>query len=90
VAGFIGGSAPAMVSQIIEGYFLVNLNTFRGWPKGDLQNLKAELDKALRDVRSTVPPQDDAQLTQVRNRKIGRLSSALQVLHAASQTRPGA
>jgi hypothetical protein len=79
-----------MVSQIIEGYFLVNQNTFRGWPKGDLQNLRAELDKALRDVRSTVPPADDAQLAQARNRKIGRLSSALQVVHAASMARPGA
>ena len=65
--GFIGGSAPAMVAQIAEGYFLINQNTLRGWAKGDLQNLRAELDKALREVRATVPPQDDARQNQVRN-----------------------
>lgn len=85
--GFIGGSALAMVSQIGEGYFLVNLNSFKGWVKGDLQLLRAELDKALRDIRSTVPPADDAQLNQARNRKIVRFSSALQVVHAATSAR---
>jgi hypothetical protein len=90
VPGFIGGSAPAMVSQIAEGYFLVNANTFRGWAKGDLQTLRAELDKALRDVRATVPPQDDARQNQVRNWKIGRLSSAIQVVQGAMTGRRGA
>jgi hypothetical protein len=83
VAGFIGGSALAMVAQITEGYCLLNHGTLRGWPKADLQVLRAELDKALREVRATVPPQDDAQQSQFRNRKIGRLSSAIQVVQAA-------
>jgi hypothetical protein len=89
-AGFIGGSAPAMVGQIVEGYILVNHGTLRGWPKGDLQNLRAELDKALREVRATVPPPDDARQSQVRNWKIGRLSSAIQVVQAAMTGRRGA
>jgi len=88
--GFIGGSAPAMVAQIAEGYFLINQNTLRGWAKGDLQNLRAELDKALREVRATVPPQDDARQNQVRNWKIGRLNSAIQVVQGAMTGRPGA
>jgi hypothetical protein len=87
VPGFIGGSAPAMVGQISEGFFLVNANTFRGWTKTDLQSLRVELDKALRDVRATVPPQDDARQNQVRNWKIGRLSSAIQVVQAALTAR---
>ena len=39
-----------------------------------------ELEKQLRDVRAEVPPQDDALAQQARNHKIGRLSSALQVV----------
>jgi hypothetical protein len=70
-----------MVAQISEGYFLINQNTLRGWAKADLQTLRAELDKALREVRATVPPQDDARQNQVRNWKIGRLNSAIQVVH---------
>ena len=89
MAGFIGGSAPAMVAQITEGYCLLNHGTLRGWPKSDLQSLRAELDKALREVRATVPAQDDAHQSQFRNRKIGRLSSAIQVVHAAMTGRPG-
>lgn len=85
--GFIGGSAPAMASQIAEGYFLLNKNTLRGWVPADLQTLRAEIDKLLREVRATIPPQDDAQQNQFRNRKIGRLSSALQVVQTAATAR---
>ena len=49
--GFIGGSAPAMASQIAEGYFLLNKNTLRGWPAADLQTLRAEVDKLRAEVR---------------------------------------
>ncbi len=87
MAGFIGGSALAMANQISEGYMLLNKNTLRGFVPGDLQALRAEVDKLLREVRSTVPPQDDAQLNQLRNRKIGRLSSALQVIQTAATAR---
>jgi hypothetical protein len=80
--GFIGGSGSAMAAQICEGYILLNKNTLRGWSGPDLQTLRHELDKLLREVRATVPPQDDAQQNQLRNRKIGRLSSAVQVVQA--------
>ena len=80
--GFIGGSGNAMASQISEGYILLNKNTLRGWTSADLQTLRHEIDKLLREVRATVPPQDDAQQNQLRNRKIGRLSSAIQVVQA--------
>ena len=51
---FIGGSAPAMANQLLEGYFLLNKNTLRGWPGSDLQTLRHELDKLLREVRASV------------------------------------
>ena len=79
---FIGGSAPAMANQILEGYFLMNKNSLKGMGPGELGLLKGELEKLQREVRSETPPQEDALAQQARNRKISRLSSALQVLQA--------
>ena len=87
MASFMGGSAPAMASQIAEGYILVSLNTLRGLGPGDLTLLRFELEKLQRDARAVVPPQDDAQAQQARNRKIGRLSSALSVVSNQMSTR---
>jgi hypothetical protein len=82
MANFMGGSAPAMASQIAEGFILLNANNLKGFLPGDLGNLRQEIDKLLREVRSLTPPQDDALAQQVRNRKIVRLSSAIQVIQA--------
>jgi hypothetical protein len=78
---FMGGSAPAMAGQIAEGYILLNPGTLRGYAPGELASLKAELEKLQREARAVVPPQDDAQANQARNRKIGRISSAIQVVN---------
>jgi hypothetical protein len=80
MANFMGGSAPAMASQIAEGYILVSANTLRGFLPGELASLRVELEKLQRDARAVVPPQDDALAQQARNRKIARISSALQVV----------
>jgi len=80
MAGFMGGSAPAMASQIADGMYLLNIQTLKGFSSNDLSMLRHELEKLQREVRSEVPPQDDAQATQARNRKIGRISSALQIV----------
>jgi hypothetical protein len=77
---WMGGSAPAMAGQIAEGYILVSANTLKGFLPADLNLLKAEVDKLLRAARAEVPPQDDALAQQARNRKIGRLNGALQVI----------
>jgi hypothetical protein len=82
MANFIGGSAPAMASQISEGFLLLSTATLKGFLPGDLSNLRLEVDKLLRDVRAQVPVQDDAQAQAARNRKIARLSSAMQVIQA--------
>lgn len=79
----MGGSAPAMAAQIAEGFYLVNANTFRGYTAGDFGLLRQELEKLQRDARSVVPAQDDAQAQQLRNRRITRIASALQVIGAA-------
>ncbi len=80
MANFMGGSAPAMANQIAEGFILVSAATLRGFLPGDLNNLRFELDRLLRDARAEVPPQDDYQALQTRNRKIARISSAIQVV----------
>ena len=80
MATFMGGSANAMASQIAEGFILLSTATLRGFLPSDLQTLRHELEKALREVRSEVPPPDDALANQARNRKISRLSSAVQVV----------
>ncbi len=87
MANFMGGSAPAMASQIAEGYILVSSSTIKGYTPGELSLLRAELEKLQRDVRAIVPAQDDAMANQARNRKIGRISSALQVIGNAQAVR---
>jgi len=80
MAGFMGGSAPAMAAQIAEGYILVSGATVKGLTAAELQTLRAEVDKILRGVRAETPAQDDALANQARNRRIGRLNQALQVI----------
>ena len=87
MANFMGGSAPAMANQIAEGYILLSTNTLRGFLAGELALLRTELEKLQRDARAVVPPQDDALAQQARNRKIARLSSALQVVVNKMTTR---
>ena len=81
MANFMGGSAPAMAAQIAEGFILLSPASLKGFGPGDLASLKAELERLQREARAEVPPQDDAAANQARNRKITRLSSALQVVH---------
>jgi len=80
VANWMGGSCPAMASQIAGGFMLLSSANLKGFLPGELQALKFELEKLLRNVRSEVPPQDDALAQQSRNHKISRLSSAIQVI----------
>jgi hypothetical protein len=70
-----------MANQVLEGYFLLNKNTLKGFAPGELNLLKAELDKLQRGVRAEVPAQDDALAQQARNRKIARLSGAIQIVN---------
>jgi hypothetical protein len=80
MANWIGGSAPAMASQVTGGFVLMSSATLKGFTPAELQTFKLELEKALRGVRAEVPPQDDSLALQARNHKISRLSSALQVV----------
>ena len=80
MANWMGGSCPAMAGQVMNGFIMLNAGHLKGFLPGELQLFRLELDKLLRNVRAEVPPQDDALAQQARNHKIGRLSSALQVV----------
>jgi hypothetical protein len=87
MANFMGGSAPSMAAQVADGFILVSANALKGFGPGDLMSLKAELDKLQREVRAETPAQDDAQGQQARNRRIARISSALQVIQNQISTK---
>jgi hypothetical protein len=87
MANFMGGSAPAMAAQVAGGFILLSASTLKGFLPGDLMSLRTEMDKLLRDARAEVPPQDDALAQQARNRRIARISSALQIITAQITTK---
>ena len=82
MANWMGGSAPAMASQVAGGFVLLSSATLRGFTPAELRTFKLELEKTLRGTRAEVPPQDDALALQARKHRISRLSSALQVVQA--------
>ena len=55
MANFMGGSAPAMANQIADGFILLTANTLRGFRRGELAGLRAEIEKLQRDARAVVP-----------------------------------
>jgi hypothetical protein len=87
MANWMGGSCPAMASQVAEGFILLTSANLRGFLPADLMAFRLELEKVLRTVRAEVPPADDALAQAARNRKISRISSALQVVMNQIATR---
>jgi hypothetical protein len=81
----MGGSAWAMAQQIGDGFILVNERTFKPFLRPELEKLAFEMDKILREVRSEQPPLDALQMIQARQRKMGRLTSALSMLRSYQQ-----
>jgi hypothetical protein len=76
MANYMGGSDPAMASQIGDGYILLSANHLKGFLPGELSLLRQEIDKLLREVRALVPPQDDAQALQAESRSVVWLGHA--------------
>ncbi len=87
MANWMGGSAPAMANQVADGFILLSSATLRGFLPSDLTLFRLELEKVLRTTRAEVPPADDALANAARNRKISRLSSALQIVMNQLSTR---
>jgi hypothetical protein len=80
MGNFLGGSAYAMSRDIAEGFVLLNANLLKKFSAAELAQLRHQLEKVQKEVRSEQPPLDDIQAIQKRGRKISRIASALLVL----------
>jgi hypothetical protein len=83
--GFPGGSAYAMVRDVAEGYFLVTERTFKTMTRADLEQLTFEIDRHLRELRGDQPGLDDLQAIQLRQRRMQRLNSTLNMVRGYRQ-----
>ena len=82
VAIFPGGSAYAMVREIADGYFLVTERSFIRFPPADLDKVRFEIDRLLREIRGDQLSLDDVTVFRMRNRRIQRLTGAAMILGA--------
>ena len=85
----MGGSAYGMARQICEGHILVTERTYQRLQPSELQKLSFEMEKMMREVRAEQHELGDTQAIQVKQRKIGRLRSALMILKNATRPRSG-
>ena len=80
MGNFSGGSAYGMAGQICEGYIVVNPLNLKRMSRVELGQLQFELKKLMTELRGEQPTQNDTQALQGRNRKLGRVRQALQVI----------
>lgn len=83
----MGGSAPAMASQISEGYTLLTAVQLKRLTDPEMDLLLFELEKILRDARGEQVDLEDIPALQVRNRKLSRLQNAVLQINMAIQRR---
>jgi hypothetical protein len=69
-----------MAADLSEGYVTLNPVTLKKYERHEVDALAKELEKLSRDLRSQIVPQDDAEASQTKNRKLLRLSQATVVL----------
>jgi hypothetical protein len=71
-----------MAADLSEGYVTLNPVSLKKYEKHEVDALAKELEKLTRDLRAQVAPQDDAEASQTKNRKLLRLSQANVVLNS--------
>ena len=76
----------AMAKDIAEGYVIVSEHTFKKFQGSELQAFLFEVDKLSREIRGVMPPPDDLDALQRKNRKLQRLNQA-QTIVGAFRTR---
>lgn len=74
-----------MTRDVAEGYLLLTERTFKTLTRGDLDQLAFEFDRHLRELRGDQPAIDDLPAVQLRQRRMQRLNSALQMLRSYRQ-----
>lgn len=84
---YMGGSAPAMATQIAEGYTLLTAVQLKRLTDPEMDLLLFELEKILRDARGEQVALEDIPALQVRNRKLSRIQNAIMQINMAAQRR---
>lgn len=84
---YMGGSAPAMANQIADGYTLVTAVQLKRLADPELVQLQFELERTLRDLRSEPVNLEDLPGVQARNRKMTRITGAIQQINATAAKR---
>ncbi len=85
MTSFLGGSAYAMATGIADGYHSVSERMFRTMSRAELDQMSAELDRHLREVRAEQPSLDDIEAVRHRARRIQRLNTAAMILRVFRQ-----
>ena len=68
--------------DVAEGYFMLNMATLKRFQPHELDALARELERVMRDTRSTIVPENDAEKAQSKNRRMLRISQATSVLQS--------
>lgn len=84
---YMGGSAPAMANQIADGYTLVTAVQLKRVTDAEMNQLQFELEKILRDLRAEPVNLEDLPGVQSRNRKMTRITGAIQQINATMAKR---
>jgi len=71
-----------MAADLSEGYVTLNPVSLKKYERHEVDALAKELEKLVRDLRAQTVPQDDAEASQTKNRKLLRLSQANVVLQS--------
>jgi hypothetical protein len=80
MGNFTGGSPLVMVRDIGEGYVTLSAPVLKKFSLPELDRLRQEVEKLIREMRSSPPPQDQPQDIQFQQRKILRLSGAFRMI----------
>lgn len=69
-------------AEIADGYTAINTTFLKRYQAHELDALQKELDKLMRETRSTIVPENDTDAAQVKNRRLLRLSQSNVVLQS--------
>jgi len=84
---FTGGSAYNMASSIADGYIITSELTFKKFQDSDLQTFLFEADRLLREIRGSQVATDDVQGTQLRQRRMQRVTQAITIANSVRARR---
>jgi hypothetical protein len=76
-----------MAAQVADGYTLISAPQLKRLLDNELDQLQIELERIIRDIRSEPMNLEDIPAINARNRKIARISGALQQIQMTKAKR---